>query len=423
MERSPLKLGLYAIAALLPLERLGALSVGGIHIRPSQLVLLGTLFFVLRSWLHHPKEFDWRRTEYLLLIIFLAVNALSLLHAENFGRSLIVLGFTLFTLSLAFIIPMILQRKEDFFLVRNILLISAGIVSVFGLWQFVADMAGFPTALTGLRSQYTKSILGFTRIQSTAIEPLYFANYLLLPIALAITWLMDGAKKYKKILAGLLGLMTINLILTSSRGGYAALIMMLVVIFWSYRKRSESLKKLFALGVAGIFISFIVLQAVATFEVTTPGTLADTFLGHVTNVTSGAAVEERLETFERALDAWHTHPLLGVGIGGYGPYSATYPDAEPAVGWAIVNNEPMELLAETGILGLGTLLTFLFYTLALGLKSREDALEPLRIATFATTIGIIVQYQTFSTLYIMHIWFAIGLLLAVSRLKCFQPSL
>jgi len=30
---------------------------------------------------------------------------------------------------------------------------------------------------------------------------------------------------------------------------------------------------------------------------------------------------------------------------------------------------------------------------------------------------MLVQYQTFSTLYVMHIWFTIGLLLAVSRYR------
>lgn len=417
MVRTPLRLGLYAIAALLPLERLGALNLGGTNIRPSQLVLLGVLFLTLRKWIHRPKEFDWRRTEYLLLMIFLGANALSLLHAENFGRSIIVLGFTIFTLSLAFVVPMILREKEDLFIVRNIILVSAGIVSAFGLWQFVADMASLPTALTGLRPQYTKTILGFTRIQSTAIEPLYFANYLLLPIALATTWLIDGARTHKKALIALLALMIVNLILTSSRGGYGALIVMLVVILWSYRTHSESLRRLFVLGGAGILIGFLVLQAIAAFEVTTPGTLADTFLGHVTNVTSGAAVEERLETFDRAFDAWQTHPLLGVGVGGYGPYSAVYPDVEPAIGWAIVNNEPLELLAETGIIGLGSMLAFLLSLLWIGLKERLDEVEPIRIAAFAAVIGIIIQYQTFSTLYIMHIWFVIGLLLAASRLK------
>lgn len=420
MAYAPERLGLYALAVLLPLERLGAFAVGGTNVRPSQLALLATLFFVMRRWLHRPKEFDWRRTEYLLLVVFLAVSALSLTNAENFGRSAVVLAFTVFTLSLAFVMPMVLRRKKDLFIVRNILIVSAGAVSLFGLWQFAADMAGLPAALTGLRPQYTKAILGFTRVQSTALEPLYFANYLLLPVALAMTWLIEGAGRRRVALAGLLALMLTNIFLTSSRGGYGALLVTLGVILWSYRKRNEALRKLFALGVASLVIGFVLLRAIASFEVTTPGTLADTFIGHVTNLTSGAAVEERLETFERAIDAWRTHPWLGVGVGGYGPFSAVYPDTEPAVGWAIVNNEPLELLAETGILGLAAILGFLLYILRLGLRARDDELEPLRIAMLAAVIGIIVQYQTFSTLYIMHIWFAIGLLLTLSRFKTRQ---
>lgn len=415
MARTPERLGLLAIAATLPLERLGAISLGGTNVRPSQLIFLVTLFFVLRRWLHRPKDIVWRRPEYALLLAFLGVNALSLLNAENFGRSAIVFAFTVFTLSLAFVMPNVLREKEDFLLVRNVLLVSAGAVSLFGLWQFAGDMLGLPTALTGLRPQYTNVILGFTRIQSTAIEPLYFANYLLLPIALASTWLIEGAGRKKTVLVGLLALMAVNLILTASRGGYGALIAAVFVILVSYRHRSEALKRLLVLGVTGLVVAFIVVRAIAVFEVTTPGTLADTFLQHVTNLTSGAAVEERLETVERAVVAWQTHPFLGVGVGGYGPFSATYADTEPHVGWAIVNNEPLELLAETGILGVTAMAAFLLHLLKLGFARRKDALEPIRVAAVAAVVGIIVQYQTFSTLYIMHIWFAIGLLLATAR--------
>jgi len=34
----------------------------------------------------------------------------------------------------------------------------------------------------------------------------------------------------------------------------------------------------------------------------------------------------------------------------------------------------------------------------------------------AAFVGILVQYQTFSILYIMHIWFVIGMLISVQNL-------
>lgn len=417
MGRSLERLGVYAIAVLLPLERLGALSFGGTNIRPSQLMLLAVLLVILRNLLH-GRTFEWRRPEYLLLAVFLGVNVISLFNAENFSRSLTVLAYTVFTATLAIVLPMVLTKKEHFLIVRNTIFISAAAVGLFGLWQFLGDMLGLPATLTGLRPQYTKVILGFTRIQSTAIEPLYFANYLLLPLGLLVSMMLSGTKRRWPYM--LLALLLVNFLLTSSRGGYLAFLAMSAVIAWMYREKVLALKRLFLIGLAGLAIAFVTIQALSAYDVTTPGSLTDTFLEHVTTVTSGAAYEERLETFERSLLAFEQHPFIGVGIGGYGPFSATFPNQEPAVGWAIVNNEPLELLAETGIIGLGAMLALLAYLLYLGsrkLVSSLGEIEPVRIGVFAALIGIIVQYQTFSTLYIMHVWFTIGLLIAISRLK------
>lgn len=410
------RVGVYAIAALLPLERLGAISLGGTNIRPSQLVLLAVLLVIFKR-LVNGGAFEWRRPEYALLGIFLGVNVLSLVNAENFPRSFTVLLYTVFTATLVVAIPFALRKKEDFLVVRNVILASAAAAGLFGIFQFLGDMIGLPATLTGLRPQYTKVILGFTRIQSTAIEPLYFANYLLLPLGFLLSMILSGTKRAWPY--ALFILLMVNLLLTSSRGGYLAFIAMSLVLAWMYREKVMALKRLFLIGLAGLALVAVTIQALATYDVTTPGSLSHTFFEHVTTATSGAAYEERIETFERSLRAFETHPFLGIGVGGYGPFSATFPDEEPVTGWAIVNNEPLELLAETGIMGLAAMIAFLAYILHLGSRKLEHfrELEPIRIATLAALVGIIVQYQTFSTLYIMHVWFTIGLLIAVSRIK------
>jgi len=44
----------------------------------------------------------------------------------------------------------------------------------------------------------------------------------------------------------------------------------------------------------------------------------------------------------------------------------------------------------------------------------SDPREAVRIGALAALIGMLVHYQTFSTLYIMHVWFTIGLILALT---------
>jgi len=279
-------------------------SVGGVNVRPSQIILLLAIAAALRWLAQAPEKTPFRWPEWLWLAAFLGFNVLSLLNAENLPRSLIVLGFTVFTASLAVILPLSLRAPEDFSRARRVILLSAAAVGLFGLWQFAGDMLGAPTALTGLRPQYAKAILGFTRVQSTALEPLYFADYLLLPIGLALSWIVGGAKKYRGPLLALLGLLFVNLVLTSSRGGYAGFIALCSALAWMHRRRLRELKKFLPLVLAAAALVIVTIAAIGRFNVTTPDPLSSAFIRHVVTITDGAAFVERSETIGKAFEAF-----------------------------------------------------------------------------------------------------------------------
>ncbi|HJV33024.1 MAG TPA: O-antigen ligase family protein, partial [Patescibacteria group bacterium] len=339
---------LIGVAALLPFERLGSFGVAGFNVRPSQLALLAAWLFFVRA-LARGAKIVWRRPEFLALAGFFAAAGLSLVNAENFGRSIVVLGFTVFTASLAFLLPNVL-RAEDLPRVRKAILISAALVGLFGLWQFVGDMLGAPAWTTGLRSTYSRAILGFTRVQSTAAEPLYFADYLLLPIALAGAWLLrsqDG--KARRAFAALLGLLTLDVFLTSSRGGWLGLGVTACVLLILERRRLKDWKPL-AAGVGAALLAIALgIFLLGRFFAPTLLSVPETFFRHVTTITDGAAFDDRARTISDAFDAWRRHPWIGVGFGGYGPYVAAFAFAAPDSGWPIANNETLELLAETGV--------------------------------------------------------------------------
>jgi O-antigen ligase len=407
---------LAAVAALLPFERLGAFEAAGISVRPSQIALIVTILVAGRLVWHRRLDASLapQKTTLAWLAAFFAVAALSMVGAENFSRSLAVLAFTAFTASLAFLMPIVLRDRSHLALIRNVVLWSAVAVGAFGLWQFLADMAGAPTWMTGLRSTYSKSILGFSRVQGASLEPLYFANYLLLPISLAAAWLLSGTDRKKTIwLAGLLGLLCADLLLTSSRGGYAGLAVSILISAWQYRQRVVASKRL--VGTACVIIAAAFMMAwmmLSGFETGTRTSVAETFWRHVSNVQGGAAYDERLETFSRAVEAFKTRPWIGVGIGGYGPFSARFSHLRPDTGWAIANNQPLELLAETGILGFTAFVLFLCFLIFKNQRARQiDGTDAIRVGALAALVGMIVQYQTFSTLYIMHVWFTIGLVM------------
>ena len=111
MDRAVL-ISVIAIAVLLPFERLGGVNVGGQNLRLSQLALAAAWFLFVRAWLNGHATLTWKNPALLALAGFCAAAGLSLLNAENFSRSLLVLGFTIFTASLALLLPNVLRHEK-----------------------------------------------------------------------------------------------------------------------------------------------------------------------------------------------------------------------------------------------------------------------------------------------------------------------
>jgi len=429
-------LGVAIVAFFLPFERIGGFDlVGQTTIRLSQVFALVTIV----SWILYYLLIRRYRVRHLAvtwpLLAYLVVAAISITAAVNTGRAITVFLFTAFVIVFALVIPQVLRTTRQTRWVILALLLSSVLVSIFGLYQFAGDVVGLPEALTGLREHYTSSVFGFPRVHSTALEPLYFANYLLIPIAVAfLLWLFRARlipssatgrwvnffnSRAFPFLVFLLG--SLALILTLSRGGYLGLIataVALLVFGW---------RKIFTGKNITIIVSAVLVVALgAVIVISFSGRFAlDDFLDQATEFEGGAGVDERFGTYDEAEKLFAAHPLLGIGVGNFGPEVATYPHRMPEGGWLIVNNEPLEILAETGILGLAAILGAVIITFWQGFATYRNLnlitdeqkryfLKAVTGGLLAAFVGIIVQYQTFSTLYIIHIWFVFGLLAALN---------
>lgn len=424
--------GILLLVFSLPFERIGSYDIAGFTLRFSQILLLSLAIVLIFRSLSRDKNLFPSFPYFFPLSFFLIGNILSLVNAENIYRSSLVLGFTLFTSLLSFVIPYFVRSQT---LLRNIIIaltLTTALVSLFGIYQFVGDMVGLPPALTGLRDLYTKDILGFPRVQSTALEPLYFANFLLLPLAFLSSLLIRkipivlGGKNYhtsslpKIFSIFVLFLAFLNLILTVSRGGYMACLLTLsIIVLFSWKKffTLRNITIVFVIIAAGLFTAFRLFS----FQ----DTLQD-FLEHTTGIFQGASFDERLETFQIAQTSIREHPFVGIGVGGFGPRAAKHPFLEPAGGWPIVNNEFLELLTETGFIGFISFIFFLGMLCVRSLKAflmEHDAfMKTVHVALLATFAGIVFQYQTFSTLYIMHVWFFFGLMIATQNMTLHHTS-
>lgn len=413
--------GLIGVVFLLPFERIGAVDFGGVTIRPSQILALVLLvaWVTRRAWrgtlAWQPQPLLWP------LLFFLGVNAIALTHAENLQRGLAVFAFTAFTLSVGILIPQVLRSEKDARVVLWALAITTLLVSAFGLFQFLGDLAGLPTSITGLRDLYTKAVLGFPRVQSTALEPLYFANFLLIPLSIFTAFLFSRQRMSWLFGLPLLLLAGLAMVLTVARGGYIGFAAsLLVIVIFSWRQFLHP-GRLLAFGSVAVIVAAIALQLLSAG---TNGLSFQQFSGHISNLFRGASYEERVTTFTTAQQAFSSQPLVGIGPGQFGPYASINPFFEPKDGWKIVNNLSLELLAETGILGLTAIVVTFILLLGRSIKAWRAAQTPymrsLLVGSTAAIVGILVQYQTFSILYIMHVWVAIGLLVAFQNISLKQ---
>jgi O-antigen ligase len=122
---------------------------------------------------------------------------------------------------------------------------------------------------------------------------------------------------------------------------------------------------------------------------------------------------QAIDLLQNNKSAW----VFGLGPGQFGPYIQN--NTKTADGWAIANNLTLELLVETGVVGFLLIVAYFLSLVVLGYKkvtaNKKDLLSS------AVIIGLIaylatqaIQYQGFSTLYVVHIWVAAGLIMGVA---------
>jgi hypothetical protein len=409
---------IYGILATLPLERIPSLEL--IHpvsatVRISQVLGLALICINLPLLWHTLRDIlgpPWR-----WLLVFLGVCLVSAATALDHKRAVLVIVFTVFVAVLARTVSLRMELNKLSTYAR--ILIGTGIATCcFGLYQFFGDLLGLPAQFTGLRPQYTSAIFGFPRVQSTGLEPLYYDNFLLIPVALALGYF--AWKKSWKMWAAIV-LFSAIIVVNISRGAIVALLLLTALsaglMLWRKQWRMAGLA---AAGVTiGFMLAFGLIWVGSTISKNAKSKEATSnFAEHAVTINSGESSQFRTLSRNRAVQIWLEHPLLGVGPGNFGKAVNKLDPRNFVNSDAIVNNEPVEILAETGILGLTAMALFVvsFGRLVVEVWRRVSLGAEVKVwfqALVLALIAIGVQYQTFSTLYITHIWVAIGLLMGL----------
>lgn len=198
--------------------------------------------------------------------------------------------------------------------------------------------------------------------------------------------LINSKKIFKKIIY--IGLIIINIamiIFSGSRGSFACITVISMVMIWSYRKRISFLKVLATLSLVSAFIYVLISKANDSFALQRMLMVFSSDLGIST---SGRDI-----FYKKAIDTFLNSPIFGNGIGAYANIFGIY---------VYPHNIILEILNDFGILGLIVFLVFIikaFKNLAKMLK--QDKNEQIIALLFLNSITMLL----FSSSYLVNAQF------------------
>ena len=438
---------LYALFFTLPFERIPTLEVYGFTLKASYLVaVILVTTFVIKKY----RSIEYSMSDY-ILILFWLWGSITLFWTNNTQLGAIIILLWLLMFVLYFVVARALNDQKTRDKVENIVIFSTILVCIFGIYQFIGDSLGLSSSYTGIRYWYSKQIeiLGFPRIQSVALEPLYFSNFLLVPLFISIKKYFTSChselvseshnrktlnqvqgdnmirKSNKMFWDDTLGnkyfwiiiLILVNIILGVSRGAYLAIIITIAIMSlylalnW---KKYRALKT----RLTGIVVAVVISIAISYLGIYTLNgkSAASNFQGHalVDDSESGASVPGRVESYSRAWQYFKGKPLGGIGVGSFGTLNYFY-DEEGLKHYGTVNNIYLEIITEMGIIGFMLFVLFIiwyFKDFYAGYQKQNDQEKLNAVLLLLGIVAVFIQYNFFSTLYIIYVWVFLAFLKA-----------
>ncbi|MCX6810346.1 MAG: O-antigen ligase family protein [Candidatus Berkelbacteria bacterium] len=375
----------------LPFERLLTFEIFGLTAKISFLILMliVLVYFVLRLG-------PTLATEDKILLAFSALSYLSVFWSIDQLRSLIIA--TIFSATfLGFIALRRFLTPQNIEIAKTILIFWGFALCFFALWQYFGDLHNLP--LTFLRERYTKIVFGFPRPQATFLEPLYFANFLFMPIFFSLERFIKSEKINWFLSLNIFLLLMVE-VLTLSRGAYFslafAIIILVIFVGLKFKKYLKQLLIALGIGVLGIIGAVFIIYSSAShrdFQI---------FVQHAgaTDV-AGESTVARLSYSSIAWSNFKKQPW-GIGTGAFGALPE-FSDKLLAGNYQTVGNLYLEILVEEGIIGLLLFLFFLFINLKYFWQNiKVKKIESLIL--MVVFVAIFIQAVSFSALYIIPIW-------------------
>jgi len=326
---------------------------------------------------------------------FMAICILSLIWSNSFFVSLKELPLFLTGPLLYFVVTNNISDNRQISRILNILLIVGGLFGIYGILQY--NGIDFALWVGNIGRQQVFGLFGNVN---------YFAEYMIVPLPLAISLFFTVQNRTHKILL-LVGILAMggSLIFTFTRGSYLAIGISSIFMFLLYLSNQG---KGFIKEYKKIFILVLALIILVTFLFVLPnplnksGTVISKIKGRISisQFTQDYSLKRRIAIWKFTEMIIKDHPILGSGLGTFkynslnyqakffeqGENRRFYPH-----GFADkVHNEYLQLWAELGIIGLGIFLWLIIAYFNYGIKLLKRMKDKYKQGMIIGLMGSIV---------------------------------
>ena len=393
------------------------------------LIVLGLMFWGFKMVSEEKLKFTTSFLD-LPILSFMAICIFSLFWSNSPFVSLKELPLFLVGPLLYFIITNNINDKRQIDRILNVLLIIGGLFGIYGILQY--NGIDFSFWLRNIGRQQVFGLFGNVN---------YFAEYLIVPLPLAISLFFSSRNKFKKflLLIGILAMGT-TLVVTFTRGSYLSIGVSLIFMFLLFLlSRGKSFinenKKIFIIILTAIII--VAFLFIIPSPLSKPGTAISQIKGRVsiTRLINEFTFGRRIATWKFTVLMIKDHPLLGSGIGTFKynslKYQAKFFDQGqnrslyPYGFDDKVHNEYLQLWAELGIIGLGIFIWLIISYFNCGLKilkkiknkHRQGIIIGLMGAVVAVLVDGIFGFPLHLPAIIVLFWLALGLTIAENKVE------
>jgi len=370
------------------------------------------------------------------ILSFMIVCVLSLFWSNSPMVSLLELPLFLAGPILYFIIANNIKSKHQINHLLTSLLVFSSLLGIYGIFQY-----------QGIDFAFWKANIGRQQVFGLFGNVNYFAEYLIVPLPLAISLFFATRNRAHKIflLVGILA-MGGSIILTFTRGSYLAIGISSLFMFLLYL---TSQGKGFIKEHKKIFIFILALIILVTFlfalpnPLNKPGTVISKIKSRISisQFTKGSSLKRRAAIWGFTVLMIKDHPLLGSGLGTFKYNSLSYQakffeqgENRRLYPYGIadkVHNEYLQLWAELGILGLGiflwVIITYFNYGIKLLKRIKDEYKQGIVIGLMGGVVTVLIDsifgFPLHLPATLVLFWLVLGLTMSMNEKENDSPKI